>query len=91
MIADELVLVAGAESYFVDDIPCSCVTCGVRLYRRPHAPATARVLCLRCAAEDLKGKPVEVLATAATIAEVRQVLAVMSSADVRRQILAGSN
>lgn len=91
MTADELVLVAGPESYFVDDIQCACVTCSARLYRRPHAPAAARVLCMRCASEDLRGRPVEVLATAATIAEVRAALDAMTSPEVRRQLLSGSN
>lgn len=91
MTADDLVLVAGPESYFVDDVECACTTCGARLYRRPHAPATKRVLCLRCAAEDMRGKPLELLATAATIAEVRAALAAMTSPEVRRQLLAGSN
>ncbi len=91
MTADELVLLAGPEAVFVDDIPCACTTCGARLYHRPHAPATRRVLCLRCAAKDMQGKPVELLATAGTIAEVRSALAAMTSPEVRRQILAGSN
>lgn len=91
MTSDELVLVAGPESYFPDDIPCACTTCGARLYRRPHAPATARVVCLRCVGQDLRGKPLEVMVTAATIAEVRSALAAMASPEVRRQLLAGSN
>ena len=44
-------------SPFSDDICGYCVTCGRSIRYRPHAPKRPPKICLKCAAEAIKGPP----------------------------------
>lgn len=84
------VLVGSPQSFFGDDVASQCAGCGATLYRRPHGPACARVLCLACARRECAGQPIEVLVTAQTIVEVRAALEAMTSSEARL-LLMGNN
>jgi hypothetical protein len=39
------------EHYFDDDVKASCVSCGIEVRHRPHAPKKPARICMMCAIE----------------------------------------
>ena len=66
------VVVCGPDSYFPDDVRTFCADCLEPIVHRPHAPASAKKICMACAHKlfQTDDKPV-VLATEQTLKEVK--------------------
>jgi len=47
MLADEVFIICGPQSFFLDDVKVKCVDCGCDLFHRPHAPEGS-CICLPC-------------------------------------------
>ena len=46
-MADDIVIICGPESFFLDDVKENCVNCGSEVYHRPHSPH-GTYICLQC-------------------------------------------
>jgi hypothetical protein len=44
---DEVMIVCGPESFFLDDVKVNCADCGCEVFHRPHTPQGI-CICLPC-------------------------------------------
>jgi len=47
MSTDEVFIICGPQSFYLDDVKVNCIDCGSELFHRPHSPE-GTYICLAC-------------------------------------------
>jgi len=55
-MSDEIIVICGPESFFLDDVEENCVDCGSKVFHRPHTPK-GTYICLRCLLKRVSDNP----------------------------------
>jgi len=74
MSTDEVFIICGPQSFFLDDVKVNCVDCASKLFHRPHAPKGIHI-CLPCVIMRALKDPQfhgNVQVTEETVKEVRE-------------------
>jgi|GEM_PF-4888012 len=82
IVDEEVFIVCGPQSFFIDDIKTNCIDCESEVFHRPHAPKGSHI-CLPCAIKrslvDPQFARTEVKVTKETIKEIKEELEMRKS------------